>query len=746
MAGCADNNLSTAMSDPLIDDLRQQIERGQAIAIVGAGVSIGATNNAPAASWVGLLKDGVARCEAVGDPRPAANWADRQRDALDGGDLTDLLSVTEQVSQRLGYPKGGEWSRWLRETVGALSAVDRSVLEALRDLGIPVATTNYDGLIEEVTGWPAVTWRKGAKVERVLRGDDPGVLHLHGHWDEPASVVLGIRSYEDVLRDAHAQAVQQAFRLGKTLVFMGFGAGLRDPNFGKLLVWSRDLFGGSEYRHYRLCRSGESDEIQKQHPPQERIFVRSFGAEHEDLAGFLRTLKPSGKAPESPSSSTAFVTPLPPKPARCLGRRKEVETLVGALLAGEPTPVLGPGGIGKSTICLEALHEERVVERFGARRFFVRCDGAKSAEDLLGAIAASLGTEFAPGLIGNVAQALGEAPAAVALDNLETPWEADTRPTEAVLSAIANIPGVALLVSLRGANRPGGVVWREAIGVRPLEGEDPRELFLGIAGAKHAGDKRLKDLLLALDGLPLAIELMAHAAEAEPDLKGIWQRWQVERTRMLSRAKGDHREIDLATSIELSLKSPRMTKGALRLLCLMGLMPDGLARGDLDELFDGCAAAAATLRKLALAFDEGHRFRCLRPVREYMNENFVPSIEDFFMLINHLRQCLEKIVIGESIDNKDLGNLKLSIQRDARNVAQIAIHASQIFLEQGMKIERAKMLMSSAQMYLVAQEYKRAYKYAIMAQALFHKLGENDEERNCLETLGAIAEASRDVV
>ena len=39
----------------LIKDLRAQIERGQVIAIVGAGVSIGATNGNQLASWTDFL-------------------------------------------------------------------------------------------------------------------------------------------------------------------------------------------------------------------------------------------------------------------------------------------------------------------------------------------------------------------------------------------------------------------------------------------------------------------------------------------------------------------------------------------------------------------------------------------------------------------------------------------------------------------------------------------------------------------
>jgi len=40
-------------SDPLVEDLREQVARGQAVFVVGAGVSVGATNNAPVASWRG---------------------------------------------------------------------------------------------------------------------------------------------------------------------------------------------------------------------------------------------------------------------------------------------------------------------------------------------------------------------------------------------------------------------------------------------------------------------------------------------------------------------------------------------------------------------------------------------------------------------------------------------------------------------------------------------------------------------
>jgi SIR2-like domain len=222
-------------STSLRDDLQQQIEAGQVVAIVGAGVSVGATNNHAVASWQGLLHQGVDYCRGLPTTSVTDATAQLLHSQIDAGDLDLMLAAAEVISAKLAAPQGGEWRRWLRETVGKLGAQRHDVLEALRDLGVILATTNYDGLIEEVTGLSAVTWRDGARVERVLRGEETGVLHLHGYWQQPESVILGTRDYDKVLGDAHAQTMQRAMRSFNTLLFVGCGEGLHDPNFGALL-------------------------------------------------------------------------------------------------------------------------------------------------------------------------------------------------------------------------------------------------------------------------------------------------------------------------------------------------------------------------------------------------------------------------------------------------------------------------------------------------------------------------------
>jgi tetratricopeptide (TPR) repeat protein len=629
------------MGNVLLEDLQREIEAGSVIAIIGVGVSVAATNNKPAASWRGLLHHGVDHCHELKSLTGVdEKWAKRVHEEIDSGDLDDMLSAAEKISRKLGAPDGGEYRRWLRETVHELKAERRDVLEALRDLQVALATTNYDGLLEEVTKLPAVTWMDGAKVERVVRGNEPGVVHLHGYWDRPESMVLGIRSYEQVLGDAHAQTMQQAIRSLKTLLFVGCREGLLDPNFGALLKWSAKVFAASEYRHFLLTRESEVTALQNQHSLGERIAVLSYGKDFDDLAPFLRGLRTGSgtkqKAqPSSPAPGQAAL--LPPAP-RCFGREAEIEDLVSTLLATPalPVPLLGPPGIGKSAITLVVLNDPRVANRYGKRRFFIRCDSATSREMLVAEIARTAGLPVVPNLEANLLAALESAPVALAVDNAETPWEADTLRVEEFLAQLAAVPGLVLIASLRGTTRPGSVKWRQAIQPRQLPLLEARKTFLAIAGEKFASDPYLEELLGALDGIPLAITLLGYAAEGEPDLNGLWARWQQERIDILQRVGADHRLLNLEISYEISLKGPRMTVEGLGLLRVLGCLPDGADHGDLGAVYSGYGhKAAAVLRQVGLAFDEAGRLRVLTPLREYILRKHPPRPGELEPVLAH---------------------------------------------------------------------------------------------------------------
>ncbi|EYF02638.1 SIR2 family NAD-dependent protein deacylase [Chondromyces apiculatus] len=320
----------------LRDEIREGIREGRVTCIVGSGVSVAATYD-PArtpnvASWPGLLEEGVARCEKLyPEFRKRAGVV---RAEIASGDPDDLISAAEKVTRKLGGPGGGEFARWLRETVGALRIRHPQVPAALHALGIPLLTTNYDDILEEATGLPPITWRDAPQVEHVLRGQGGAILHLHGHWRQPESIILGIRSYDRIVSDKHAQAMQRALRTTRTLLFVGCGAGLEDLNVGALLQWSREVFGGSEYRHYRLVLDAEEEEVQKLHPPEERLFAVPYGLDHAALGPFLEALAP-------PAVKRSAATVLPVRSARSAVARAVPSPRV--LLAG---PFFGvPAGL-----------------------------------------------------------------------------------------------------------------------------------------------------------------------------------------------------------------------------------------------------------------------------------------------------------------------------------------------------------------------------------------------------------------
>lgn len=275
--------------------LDRAVKAHNVVFVVGSGVSAAGTNNDACSTWAGLIESGIQRALDLGSSR---EWGALVRTNVDFGfsndDLAIVLSAASTVTNELNKHDPYAYTKWLADTVGNLKLKSTALASALRALPFPLLTTNYDTLLETPIRGSAV-WTRPSDIQAVLAGTSSAIGHLHGLWSEPDSIVLSDGDYDKLLRSEVAQALQGAASTVKSLVYVGFGAGLADPNFERMIKWHKRSFVPSSVDHFRLCRNSELADLVKAHGT-DHIRPIAYGESYEDLVPFLQALTPARDA------------------------------------------------------------------------------------------------------------------------------------------------------------------------------------------------------------------------------------------------------------------------------------------------------------------------------------------------------------------------------------------------------------------------------------------------------------------
>ncbi|KAJ6554020.1 P-loop containing nucleoside triphosphate hydrolase protein [Mycena vulgaris] len=201
------------------------------------------------------------------------------------------------------------------------------------------------------------------------------------------------------------------------------------------------------------------------------------------------------------------------------GRESELSDIIKLFMQETPRiAILGAGGMGKTSLAKVALHHPTVTGKYAQHRVFVACDSTSSKDELVTLIGAHLGLKPKKNLAKVILHHFAINPACLLiLDNLEPVWEPTEirRDIEEFLSLLTDVKHLALVITMRGTERPASVRWTRPFlpALKPLTQDAARQTFIDIADDCHNSDDIDKVLLLT-DNMPLAIDLMAHLVES----------------------------------------------------------------------------------------------------------------------------------------------------------------------------------------------------------------------------------------
>ncbi|MEI7748705.1 MAG: SIR2 family protein, partial [Chlorobiaceae bacterium] len=279
--------------------LSKLLEKDQpkVLVVVGAGVSMGATGKAHA-SWLGLLEHGIGHLVDTGifTPSHRDTLLNSLKSAFSPFDLALALQHAENVEVNLKTLDLQAFADWLESAFRDLTPRPggTDTLDALRDLqqaGALLLTTNYDSLLSDATGLPPVSWDDHEKLLQVISQQQNGILHIHGHWQQPSSVVLGRSSYDRVVKDEKFQSAFKSLWLEWSWVYVGCGDGVDDPNLGRLLEWGKQ-WGKEALPDYFLAKEDKASALAAR-PEKPSNLVCIGYPDYRKLPELLRGITPT---------------------------------------------------------------------------------------------------------------------------------------------------------------------------------------------------------------------------------------------------------------------------------------------------------------------------------------------------------------------------------------------------------------------------------------------------------------------
>ena len=259
-------------------ELLESLSHRPAVIVCGAGVTAATLPNSPIASWDGLLRAFLDKYEPDDDDRESA----RNLAVSNLEDPTAANLIEAATKLRAAWGARTFYAAISDECEVPLEGRETGLIKAIGALGRPILTTNFDTLIDTTLQLGTEILAQTERGLGIIEGRHKDVLHIHGHHKTPSSLVIDAPGYEQVLGNEMAQAILTNLA-SKTLVFVGCGSTIDDPNLGslhRLLGRLREYDPSASY--FRLLR--EEDATRQSDGVVKEVV---YGPNFPDLVPFL---------------------------------------------------------------------------------------------------------------------------------------------------------------------------------------------------------------------------------------------------------------------------------------------------------------------------------------------------------------------------------------------------------------------------------------------------------------------------
>jgi predicted ATPase len=417
----------------------------------------------------------------------------------------------------------------------------------------------------------------------------------------------------DALKAA-AQA-QQGLASGPIQVRMGLHTGT--PHLSEEGYVGEDVHKGA-----RIAAAGHGGQVLFSKETREYADVEPSDLGEHRLKDFAEPVCIFQLGSDSfPPLKTISNTNLPRPASSFVGRAKEVDEVASLLRKGTRLLTLtGPGGSGKTRLAIEAAAE--LVPEFKAGVFWVGLATLRDVPLVTETIGQTIGAKD------GLAEHIGEREVLLLLDNLEQVVAA--APELAAL--VEACPNLRLLSTSRERLRVRGEV---EYPVLPLADFDAVELFSKRANAEP--DEHVRKLCVALDNLPLALELAA-ARTSVLSPKQILERLSTRLDLLRGGRDADPRQQTLRATIEWSYEL--LSEEEKRLFARLAVFAGGCTLEGAEDVAQAELDVLEALVDKSLLRHTQDRFWMLETIREYADERLREGEEEWEIRERHFEHFL----------------------------------------------------------------------------------------------------------